>query len=105
METPWNRDSHRSIIGYVDEILIMADWSSIDYHIRFRAFGRIHMFSQKWRSGVNTKEEEQKAYDILHRITMDFLTLNRNDPKLKCYTHMSNYKQLDLFCCFFWDKK
>ena len=103
LETPWNRGNARSIIGYVDEILIMATWTFGDNHIRFRAFGRIHMFSQKWRSGVYTKEEEQKAYEVLHKITTDFLTLKDENSDLKCYTIMSDSRQLDLFCSFFWE--
>lgn len=106
METPFNHGKSRSIIGYVDEILIMASWTFGDNHIRFRAFGRIHMFSQKWRSGVYTKEEESKALEVLQKITKYFLDLNEDGKNegLKVYTIMSDSRQLDLFCSFFWEE-
>lgn len=103
METPWNKGNERSIIGYIDEILIMANWTFGDNHIRFRAFGRIHMFSQKWRSRVFTREEENKALAVLERITKSFLSLNEDkNSNLQVWTIMNDCRQLDLFCSFHW---
>lgn len=106
METPWNKDRHRSIIGYIDEILIMADWTFGDNHIRFRAFGRIHMFQQKWRTAVYTKAEENKALEVLEKVTKSFLALNEDkNSDLKVWTIMSDCRELDLYCSFSWKKQ
>lgn len=103
LETPWNKGKERSIVGYVDEILIMANWTFGDNNIRFRAFGRIHKFSQKWRSGVFTREEEDKALEVLEKITKSFLSLNENEnSNLRVRTIMSDCRQLDLYCSFYW---
>lgn len=107
LETPDNRNGRRSIVGYVDGILILASWFFGDNHIRFRAMGRIHMFQQKWRSGVATHEEEKKALEVLEKITKEYLTLNEHDENqgLKVWTLMSDCRQLDLYCSFFWEEK
>lgn len=103
LETPWNNRSNRSVVGYVDGILIMANWTFGSNYIRFFALGRIHKFSQKWRSGVFTKEEEDKALEVLDKITKSFLALNKDkNSNLQVWTVMNDNRQLDLLCSFHW---
>jgi hypothetical protein len=103
LETPCNNGRERSIVGYVDGILIMANWTFGRNEINFRACGRIHKFSQKWRSGVFTKEEENKALEVLEKITSGFLALNKDkNSNLQVWTIMNDCRQLDLNCYFHW---